>query len=58
MSRVTILLLRRELCKFEIYWHLGAVEAIIVEMALGCEEKRNILKKKKFKLLVKTMFCR
>lgn len=47
MSRVTILLLRRELCKFGIYWHLGAVETIIVEMALGCEEKRNILKKKK-----------
>lgn len=50
MSRVTILLLRRELCKFGIHQHIGTVEAIFVETALGKYRKsgkeRNTLQKK------------
>ena len=51
MSQVTILLFGRELCKFGIYQHIAAVEAIFVEIALGecleSGEERNTLQRKR-----------
>lgn len=35
MSRITILLLRKELCQFGICQHIPAVDGIFVEIALG-----------------------
>ena len=60
MSRITILLLSRELCQFGICQHIWAVDDIFVETALGkcleSGEKDYISQRKTAPSVVKTMF--
>lgn len=62
MSRVSILSLRRELCKYEIYQYIEGVQAIFVEHALGKYsengEKRKTLHRKESSGLLKPYFGR